>query len=83
MVDSAGNLWVVDQLNERISKGVIVRPVLTATWSGTQVIVSWTPSDGTLQSSTSVAGPYVDIPGATSPYTVAPGGPQTFYRIRL
>lgn len=35
---------------------------------------------GTLQSSTNVAGPYAPVPGAASPYNVAPAGPQMFYR---
>jgi len=37
-----------------------------------------------LQSATSVAGPYLDVPGAgsamASPYTVPPGSQQKFYR---
>jgi hypothetical protein len=50
------------------------------TQSGTNLILSW--PGGTLQSSTNVAGPYVDVPGAASPYPVAPVGTQNFYRLR-
>jgi hypothetical protein len=38
-----------------------------------------------LQSSTNVAGPYADVPGATNPYsfTIPPGARQMFWRSRL
>jgi len=61
-------------------------PAESAVWgvditqSGTNLILSW--PGGTLQSSTNVAGPYVDVPGAASPYPVAPVGTQNFYRLR-
>jgi hypothetical protein len=49
--------------------------------SGNQLQITWT--DGTLQSSTNVSGPYVDVPGnPISPYLVAPSGVGTFYRSR-
>ena len=40
-VDSAGNLYVVDANENRISKGTPSLPVLTAIQSGSSVIVSW------------------------------------------
>lgn len=50
-------------------------------WSGNQLQFTWT--NGTLQSSTNVNGPYVDVPGnPASPYLVAPTGAGTFYRTR-
>jgi hypothetical protein len=35
---------------------------------------------GTLQSSTNVAGPYADVPDATSPYTTPMTNAQTYFR---
>jgi hypothetical protein len=37
---------------------------------------------GTLQNATNVAGPYQDVPNATSPHPVPVGDPQEFYRVR-
>jgi len=45
---------------------------ITATWTG----------GGTLQAATVVTGPYVDVPGAASPYTFTPTAPAMFSRIR-
>jgi sugar lactone lactonase YvrE len=56
-------------------------PVITVTRSGTGLIQSW-PGGGTLQSSTNVVGPYVDIPGSSSPFNVVPAGAQNYYRVR-
>ena len=56
-----------------------VWPILALTQNG---ILSWTGSS-TLQSATNVAGPYLDVPGATSPYTNDTGAqPQQFFRLR-
>jgi hypothetical protein len=46
-----------------------------------QVILMWSP--GTLQSASSVNGPYSDIPGATPPYTNIISTAQQFYRVRI
>jgi hypothetical protein len=46
----------------------------TLTWSG----------GGTLQAAPVVTGPYTNLPGASSPYTITPlTGPSRFYRVRL
>jgi len=55
--------------------------VLSAHMSGNQLVLTW--SQGTLQSASSVNGPYSDVPGATSPFTVAPSGPAQFYRVKV
>ena len=60
---------------------VIPPSPLGITWSGSQLQISWT--HGTLQSSATVNGTYVDVPGnPTSPYLVTPTGESTFYRAR-
>jgi hypothetical protein len=45
--------------------------------------VEWTPSYGLLQWSTSLSQPFVDLPGATSPYLAVPEGPQLYFRGKL
>ena len=42
---------------------------------------TWDP--GVLQQADSVTGPYTDVVGATSPYTVAPAGTKKFYKLRF
>ena len=48
---------------------------------GNQLQIAW--PDGTLQSATNAAGPYVDVPGnPTSPLLVSPTEERVFYRSR-
>ena len=50
--------------------------------SGSNIVITW--PTGTLQSSTNVIGPYVNVSGATSPYTNSVvGTTQRFYRAQL
>jgi hypothetical protein len=51
------------------------------TGSGSNVVISWPV--GTLQSSTNVSGPYVNVVGATSPYTNSISVMQKFFRVQL
>ena len=49
---------------------------------GRNVVITWTGS-GVLQSALSVAGPYQDVTGASSPYTNSPPLARTrFFRLR-
>jgi hypothetical protein len=48
---------------------------------GNQIQLTW--PTGTLQAADNAAGPYTDLPAATSPYAVSVGAPQKFYRIKL
>jgi len=57
-------------------------PLLDFMRVGDDFIVSW-PGPFGLQSSTNVVGPYLDVVGATSPYTNnLPSSPQRFFRLR-
>src|SRR6266404_3798797 len=56
-------------------------PTLSIVRSGGNLIFSW-GGGGVLQSSTNVAGTYVDIVGSSSPWTNSPTGGQKFYRVR-
>lgn len=58
----------------------IVDPKLSITIDAGQISIAW--EAGTLESSTSVTGPYAPVAGATSPLKVAPTG-TTFYRVKL
>jgi hypothetical protein len=68
------------QIAAHYSLGVLGPKPLTITRSGANVVVTW-PA-GTLQSATSVLGPYTDVV-AVSPLTTPASGPQKFYRVRL
>lgn len=46
-------------------------PLVTDYTAGT-LTLSWSDPSFTLQSSTNVAGPYVDVPGASSPFAPMP-----------
>jgi HYR domain. len=63
-------------------KVTVERPTLTIVHNpGTHTVtLIWT--DGILQAADDVLGPYVDVPLATSPYTVPATGPHRFFRLR-
>lgn len=46
------------------------------------ITITWQCPDGVLQSATNVAGPYTDVPSATSPYSVPSQSATKFYRYR-
>lgn len=54
---------------------------LSAVLSGNNIVITW--GAGTLQTATSVTGPYVNVVGATSPYTNAITAPMSFFRAQL
>jgi hypothetical protein len=60
---------------------LLAGPPITITRTSSGVTLTWS-GGGTLQQSTSPSGPYINIPGATSPYPVTPTGTQNYYRVR-
>jgi hypothetical protein len=60
---------------------VSVLPRLTGVQNGRTLILTW-PAPFVLQSATTVNGPYRDVPGAVSPYSVPMTAPQQFFRLR-
>ncbi|MCL5098699.1 MAG: Ig-like domain-containing protein [Candidatus Omnitrophica bacterium] len=54
---------------------------LNVTLQSGQVSITWT-SDAILQSAPEVAGPWSDVTGAASPWSVTPATGHTFYRLR-
>jgi PKD repeat protein len=68
----------------RASYIIVTNPgpvILTIQRLGTQVQLSWT--NGTLQSATVVTGPYTNITGAVSPYTLPPSEAARFFRVKV
>jgi hypothetical protein len=60
----------------------VERPTLTIVHNPGLHTVTLIWTDGILQVADDVLGPYVDVPLATSPYTVPAVGPHRFYRLR-
>jgi hypothetical protein len=61
---------------------VNVMPVLATQFARTGMILTW-PPPFVLQWATDAAGPYTDVPGATSPYFHSyASGPMRFFRLR-
>ncbi|HEX4263048.1 MAG TPA: LamG-like jellyroll fold domain-containing protein [Verrucomicrobiae bacterium] len=62
-----------------------VHPTMSILMSAGKSVISWAPTNGVLQWSTNVAGPYNDILGATSPYTNSATLPPTqqFFRVHV
>jgi len=57
-------------------------PLSIAQNPGGQPVVAWADTAVTLQSATNLVGPYTDVKGATSPYTVPGGQNIQFFRTR-
>lgn len=60
-----------------VTSVVVETPTLAISTTPTAVTITYT---GTLQSATNVTGPYSDVAGATSPYTVPTTAGAMFYR---
>jgi len=60
-----------------------VRPPLMARQQNNSLVLSWTNSLFGLQSARNMAGPFVTLPAAASPYTNAANGSPQFYRLKV
>jgi hypothetical protein len=81
-----GNMDNVAVYNKALTPSQIQNHFLNTTHlsiagSGSNVVITW-PA-GTLQTSTNASGPYLNVGGATSPYTNSVGGKRNFYRVQL
>ncbi|MCX7867002.1 MAG: LamG domain-containing protein [Limisphaera sp.] len=56
--------------------------VITAARQGDNLVLTWTDAQAVLQSAPGVTGPYTDVSGASSPYTVPLTGSQQYFRLR-
>lgn len=62
--------------------GQLISPSVAFSRQGNNLVLTW-PSGWFLQSATNLLGPYSDVSGATSPYTVnTTAAPQQFFRLR-
>jgi hypothetical protein len=70
-------------LLQAANQKVLSIPILSATRQPGQVVISWV-GPGTLQSASSISGPWSDVLGATNPLVVVPVAQlkQLYYRIR-
>lgn len=57
-------------------------PVPEVTLSGGNATITWVGNTSILQSAPTVLGPWTDIVGATSPYSVTPSAAQAYFRLR-
>jgi len=63
--------------------GTVVPATVTLYWQiiNSQLVLTWT--SGILQSAPTITGPYADVTGASSPYTIPPSSAQQYFRVRL
>jgi hypothetical protein len=61
---------------------VVVSEPLQVESSGGNLTLTWTNALLSLQTSTNVQGPYVDVAGAASPYTTSLSGDQQYFRLK-
>jgi hypothetical protein len=60
---------------------IVPTRILLSHRSGNSLVLQW-GNGSVLQTATNVAGPYQDVSGATSPYTVNFTDPARFFRVR-
>lgn len=68
----------------RTSYIIVTNPApvtMTIQFSANQVTMTW--SNGTLQTSPLVTGPYTNVPSAASPYTLSPTEAARFFRVKV
>ena len=65
-----------------VDTNALVMQLNFTTAPGPGVNLTWQSSDAILQSADSVMGPYTDVPGAVSPYSVSVQAAAKFYRYR-
>lgn len=77
------NILVVD--NIKLTHDVVGCPPIRAEIVGSNVVLTWgQPSNGTskLQSASSLGGPYIDVSGATSPYSIPAASAPNYFRTK-
>jgi hypothetical protein len=72
-------IMTIDKLRVGFTFDSVV-DLIHANVSGANAVLTWDNAAMTLQSATTVSGPYTNVVGATSPYTT-PVGAQTYFRL--
>ena len=87
-VDSNGNIFVTGgswngtNYDFVTIKYSVVQPIpLLVQQLNNQVVLSWTNPLFRLQAALTLSGPFIEVPGAVSPYTNNAVGPQQFFRL--
>ena len=89
-MDRSGNVFVTgsswngtdyDYATNKYSSSIPPPPRLDFQKLNNQLVLSWTNAGFNLQSAPAVAGPFTNLPAATSPYTDAFTGAQQFFRL--
>jgi uncharacterized repeat protein (TIGR03803 family) len=85
LVFAGGTLYGTARSGGTSAEGTIfkldLRPSLNGQTVGNQLLLSWTNTDFSLQSSPDVSGAFTNILGATSPYTNSTTTTQHFFRL--
>ncbi|HWF18957.1 MAG TPA: family 16 glycosylhydrolase [Verrucomicrobiae bacterium] len=77
---NSGLQWSTNGLANGVLSVVALPQTISVMNQGSgQMQLSW--QYGTLQTATNVAGPYTNVAGATSPFTISPTNLQQFYRL--
>ncbi|HWX21792.1 MAG TPA: Ig-like domain-containing protein [Candidatus Binatia bacterium] len=83
-----GATTLVDELTVGLSFAAVLPsttlnlPPVTIRLSGSSVVLTWTDSGFALQSAPAAAGPFINIPAATSPFTNQAIGAARFFRLK-
>jgi uncharacterized repeat protein (TIGR03803 family) len=82
---AAGSLYGTTTAGGHLGCGTVFKLDLSVSLgiqpSSGGVVLRWADPAFALQSSPAVAGPYITILGASSPYTNTASGPQQFFRL--
>lgn len=72
---------VVAYLNSKYFGTSVGGPTVAVRRATGNVVVEWS-SGGQLEEASSISGPWTQLQGAASPFSIAPSGQQKFYRVR-
>jgi hypothetical protein len=80
--NGAGSFTTLEAIHlTNLPTGVVAGIVATITRSGNNVIVGWTPTGGTLESTSSLGGTWTMV-GTANPATVPIGAGNLYLRVR-
>jgi len=81
-LDNIGNVFVTGSPVTTKYSSSVPPPRLDFQLLNNQLVLSWTNAGLTLETAPFVAGPFTNVPSATSPYPTPFIGPQQFFRLK-